>query len=298
MARALRESAGFPVIYDCHDFLHGLGNIASDILAAEADSLRDADLVLFSAPQLRQAHPEVRSSMLLRNGVDASHFQDARPLPGQPPAAGYVGALEDWFDVDCLEEAARANPDYRFVLVGRVDHAPVERLRSLANVDFAGEVSYDRLPELCASFQVGLIPFRINALTLATNPIKLYEYFSCGMPVVSTALPEVERMGDLAYVARSPEEFAAKVRQAMQENDPDRQKRRLEIAVRESWTDRASTLAERLKSLSVELPRDAAHRWVLARPERHCAADDVGVAGGGRRRTGIQYRRAPGSGRD
>jgi glycosyltransferase involved in cell wall biosynthesis len=255
VARALREAGGFPVIYDCHDFLSGFGNISSGILAAEADALRDADLVLFSAPQLRQAHPGVRSSMLLRNGVDAGHFQEARPSGGQPLAAGYVGALEDWFDIDCLEEAARSNPEYRFVLVGRVDHAPIQRLQALANVEFAGEISYDRLPEICASFRVGLIPFRINALTLATNPIKLYEYFSCGMPVVSTALPEVERMGDLAYVARTPAAFAAAVRQAMQENDAGRQKRRLEVAVQESWMDRASALAERLKGFAADLPR-------------------------------------------
>jgi len=255
VARALREAGGFPIIYDCHDFLAGFGNIANTILAAEADALRDADLVLFSAPELRQAHPGVRSSMLLRNGVDAGHFQDARPPAGQPPAAGYVGALQDWFDIDCLEEAARSNPEYRFVLVGRVDHAPIRRLQSLPNVEFAGEISYDRLPEKCASFRVGLIPFRINALTLATNPIKLYEYFSRGMPVVSTALPEVERMGDLAYVARTPAEFAAAVRQAMEENDTGRQERRLEIAVRESWMDRASALAERFKGFAAGLPR-------------------------------------------
>jgi glycosyltransferase involved in cell wall biosynthesis len=255
VARALREAGDFPIVYDCHDFLSGFGNIARSILAAEADALRDADLVLFSAPQLQAAHPGVRSSMLLRNGVDAGHFQGVRPSAGRPPTVGYVGALAEWFDIDCLEEAARSNPEYRFVLVGRVDHTPIQRLESLPNVKFAGEISYERLPEMCASFRVGLIPFRINALTLATNPIKLYEYFSCGMPVVSTALPEVERMGDLAYVARTPVEFAAAVRQAMQENDADRQKRRLEIAVQESWMDRASVLAGRLKGFSAGLPR-------------------------------------------
>jgi len=165
-----------------------------------------------------------------------------------------VGALQDWFDIECLEEAARANPAYRFVLVGRVDHEPIRRLAVLPNVEFAGEVAYDRLPEVCASFRVGLIPFRINALTLATNPIKLYEYFSCGMPVVSTALPEVERMGDLAYVARTPAEFASAVRRAMQENDAGRREQRLEVARQESWASRAGALAVRLQDFSITEP--------------------------------------------
>ena len=267
VARVLRKSRDFPIIYDCHDFLSGFGNVADSVLAAEAEALRQANLALFSAPELLRAHPDVRSAMLLRNGVDAGHFQDVLPASGQPPAAGYVGALQEWFDIDCLDAAARSNPDYRFVLVGRVDHAPILRLQSLPNVEFAGEVSYDRLPEVCASFRVGLIPFHINSLTLATNPIKLYEYFSCGMPVVSTALPEVERMGDLAYVARTPADFAAAVHQAMQENDPGRQQRRLEIAVQESWVDRAQALAERIAGLYVRLAADVAHRWILARAQ-------------------------------
>lgn len=257
VARALRKSESFPLVYDCHDCLSGFGNIASDILATEADLLRDADLVLFSSEALRQAHPAVRACMLLRNGVDAEHFQDARPAGARPQVAGYVGALEDWFDTACLEQAARANPDYRFVLVGRVDHAPISRLGSLANVEFAGEVPYDRLPAICSNFRVGLIPFRLNALTLAANPIKLYEYFSCGMPVVSTALPEVEGMGDLVYVARTPVEFAAAVRQAMLENDPARQRRRLELAAEESWMTRAQALAGKFAAFSATLPSTA-----------------------------------------
>ena len=243
VARALRESAGFPMIYDCHDLLSGFENIAGDIVAAEAQLLCEADLVLFSSEALRQVHHNVRASMLLRNGVDSEHFRAARAPGRRPAAAGYVGAMQDWFDIDCVEQAARANPDCRFVLVGSVDHPPIRRLQSLRNVEFTGEVPYDRLPEIFANFRVGLIPFRLNALTLATNPIKLYEYFSCGMPVVSTALPEVEGMGDLAYVARTPEEFGLAVRQALLEDDPARRRRRLEIAARENWMERARALA-------------------------------------------------------
>lgn len=243
VARTLRDSEGFPMIYDCHDFLPGFKNVAKDVLAAEADLLRDSDRVLFSSEPLQLAYPRVRASMLLRNGVDANHFRASREPGDSPPTAGYVGALEDWFDIECMEQAARENPACRFVLVGRVDYAPIRRLRALPNVEFTGEIPYDRLPGICSQFSVGLIPFRINALTQAVNPIKLYEYFSCGIPVVSTALPEVESMGDLAYVAQSSAGFVAAVRRAMMEDDLVRRSRRLEVAARESWMARAEALA-------------------------------------------------------
>jgi glycosyltransferase involved in cell wall biosynthesis len=253
-AGALRDTAGFSIIYDCHDLLSGFTNIASPIVAAEAELLRTADLVLFSSEALRQVHGgRVRASLLLRNGVDSEHFRAARAPAAGPLAAGYVGALQDWFDIDCLEQAARANPDCRFRLVGQVDYAPIRRLQFLRNVEFTGEAPYDRLPEMFAGFRAGLIPFRLNALTLATNPIKLYEYFSCGLPVVSTALPEVEAMGELAYVARTPEEFGLAVRRALREDDPARRQRRMEIAARENWMARATALAARLDALRQQL---------------------------------------------
>jgi hypothetical protein len=38
------------------------------------------------------------------------------------------------------------------------------------------------------------MPFKLNELTLASNPLKAREYLAAGLPVVSTAIPEVERL--------------------------------------------------------------------------------------------------------
>jgi hypothetical protein len=41
------------------------------------------------------------------------------------------------------------------------------------------------------SFDVGLIPFRLNELTASVDPIKYYEYRASGLPVISTAFGEM-----------------------------------------------------------------------------------------------------------
>ena len=41
------------------------------------------------------------------------------------------------------------------------------------------------------SFTVGLIPFKLNELTAAIDPIKYYEYRSLGIPVLSTHFGEM-----------------------------------------------------------------------------------------------------------
>ena len=247
VARRFRNESAFPMVYDCHDLLSGFQNICGDMIAAEADLLQEADLVLFSSQGLADRYRNVRKGLLVRNAVTFSEFQTVAASPElQPPVAGYAGALESWFDVEAVVEAAYQNPQCRFVLAGRIEFDPIRRLQALPNVEFTGEIPYSRIPELLREFRVALIPFRINPLTSMADPIKMYEYFSCGLPVVSTPLPEAQAMGDLVYLGATPAEFARQVTRALAEDDPSRRARRREIAVRESWNERARSISEAL----------------------------------------------------
>jgi len=187
-------------------------------------------------------------AILLRNGVDASRFLIAPLRDRETPAVGYIGALDHWFDTEALAAAARALPRFRFLLYGRVEHPPIRSLAAFPNVELRGEIPYQRLPEAMAEFDVALIPFRLTPLTLATNPIKVYEYFSCGLPVVSAPLPEViGQFPDLAYAAASPEEYVTQITRAARESDLELRARRRAVAERESWDARAATLLAALE---------------------------------------------------
>jgi len=98
-----------------------------------------------------------------------------------------------------------------------------------------------------------LIPFKINRLTLASNPIKLYEYLSAGKPVVSTALPEVcENASDLVYIARDEEDFVRKVEEAVKEAESPNKElimRRINFAKENSWEKRIETIEKLLQSI-------------------------------------------------
>jgi glycosyltransferase involved in cell wall biosynthesis len=153
-----------------------------------------------------------------------------------------MGALDRWFDCDAILEAARAHPALEFVLAGAVQDARILRLKECPNIRFTGEVPYAELRNLMATWAVATIPFLRNPLTLATNPIKLYEYFSAGLPVVGTRLPELELFSDLTYIADSPRQFAECIAKAMEETDATLPARRKAVAARETWTERANAL--------------------------------------------------------
>jgi O-antigen biosynthesis protein len=242
-ALEVKRRRGFPVVYDCHDLLSGFSNMAREIVAEEERALAEADVVVFSSQYLFDLHPEVHhKAAVVRNGVDAGRFAAKKRKCGtNPMVAGYVGAIEEWFDVEGVREAAAANPDCRFVLAGRVDFAPALRLKELPNVEMPGEVDREQVPELLQGFDIGLIPFKISELTKSADPIKLYEYFACGLPVASSRLPEVEHHGELVYITDA---FADAVGRALREDNPQLRERRREVAREGSWAARARELLQ------------------------------------------------------
>jgi glycosyltransferase involved in cell wall biosynthesis len=255
VARELKRRLGCRVIYDCHDLWSGFSRIHPDIVSAESDLFHLSDLVTFSSRWLMDAKLESSDhlgpkSLLIRNGVRLDDFDFLPPKPRSGRrTVGYAGALDFWFDVDTVRHAAKRHPEWDFVLFGRVEDREILTLHELPNVRLAGEVPYSSLRQHFDSVDVCMIPFRISPLTLATNPLKLYEYLACGLPVVSAPLPEVVDLGDLVYIANSPSEFVAQLENAMAENSTRRAEVRRSVAQRENWTTRCTTLSAHLRPL-------------------------------------------------
>ena len=248
VAKELRDSLNAPILYDWHDFLDGFGRIGADILTSEDDLVAAADQILVSSEFLREQALRRRADAgsrirMVRNAVNFEDFQTARDARAArlPEGArfGYIGALDHWFDTDLLFEVARLRPDYWFELVGRIEHRGFAKLEALPNVIFPGEVPYAALPELLRRWHAGLIPFRLNSLTRATDPIKLYEYLGAGLPVVSTPLPEVIRHGNSIHIAAKAEEFAAALDRTLVGDDPAALEWRFAKGREENWNSRA-----------------------------------------------------------
>lgn len=236
------------VIYDCMDEHSGFSNPSSELLAFEPILIREADMVTVSSQAL---YDKVAASnphtYLIRNAGEYDYF--SRPpesihaaLSGlQHPVIGFYGAIADWFDIELIAYLAERHHDWTFFLVGN-NYYSAERnpCKNLANVIFAGEQPYSELTRYLYGFDVCLIPFRQNQLTLATNPVKVYEYLSSGKPVVSTRLPELEHIGEeLLLLADTPMEFEAKIQQALLEAEKEKQsEERKQFAAMNTWRER------------------------------------------------------------
>ncbi len=214
------------LVYDHMDALEIFGGAARRIRRDHEELVRRADLVTVTAGALAD---EVRAMgiepLLVPNGVDFARFHstgrtppDLEPILAQrKPLIGYHGSLARWFDYDLLLGAARARPEWNFVLVGPADFDDswdLGALEAQENLHWLGPKEHSELPEYIACFDVATIPFRIDAITRACSPIKLFEGFAMGKPVVTTALDECRRYRG-AFVAESREDFVATLERAL-----------------------------------------------------------------------------------
>ncbi len=243
------------VVYDCMDHHAGFENNSGAVLDAENALVRDSELVIVTSGWLeREFKGKARSLTVIRNAGEYAAFAD-RPADvfkddlGRK-IIGYYGAIAEWFDVELVRRVAIENPDALVVLVGHDSVGARAWLDGLANVRLVGEVAYVRLPYWLHAFDLCLLPFKVIPLTLATNPVKLYEYLAAGKPVVAVDLPEMAQFGSLVQVAKDHDDFVAAVaRELSGPDDAAKPRRRQAFAAGQTWAHRADALDEALRAL-------------------------------------------------
>jgi glycosyltransferase involved in cell wall biosynthesis len=219
--------------------------------AAERELLERVDLVFAVNEPLvelkREINPETHLAL---HGVDHARFAAALdPATRVPddvarlehPVLGFYGALQDWVDFDLIADVAGRRPEWNIVLIGEVQ-SDVSAVSGLPNVHILGRRSKDELPAYCNAFDVGLIPYRISDQLEFRNPIKLREYLSAGLPVVSTPIPDVRRYGPLCAIADGPLEFEHAVETALALDTQVLREKRSGAMESETWEARVAEI--------------------------------------------------------
>jgi ADP-heptose:LPS heptosyltransferase/glycosyltransferase involved in cell wall biosynthesis len=280
------------VVYYAVDEMTAFGDRSEgerrEIRRKEEAMLRRADVAVGVSPRLharfRTVHPRSR---LLPNGADLEHFSPGslaaaelhpalRDLPDGPTLV-FVGQVDDRLDQELVVACARAIPELRVVLAGRVRRdVDVSALEREARVHLLGYVPYEELPSVLRAGDVCAVPYRVNELTRSCNPLKVFEYLATGLPVVSTPLDALAWCADVVRLASDREEFVDGVRDALRHGTEGREAR-LDRARSSGWDARVDDLEEILEEAAqVDDHRRAAR---AAPPDPRFAGDRMGRAG-------------------
>jgi glycosyltransferase involved in cell wall biosynthesis len=219
------------LVYDYVDSLDVFSGNRLELRRNHTHLLKKAAMVLATAQRLLAQVKDLRPDVIYcPNGCDYEHFARARQSCSEPPpddiakilefgkpVIGYHGVMARWFDTDLLLRLADQNKDFSFVLIGP-DHDGIlgsTALLSRSNIHWLGEKSYLELPDYLRCFDAAMIPFKLDEITHATSPVKLFEYMAAGKPIVTTPMQESSLYPGVLIGENAPE-FTARLIEAQQ----------------------------------------------------------------------------------
>ncbi|NOU73890.1 glycosyltransferase [Paenibacillus sp. LMG 31458] len=243
------------IVYDCMDDHEGFSTNSAGMLSKEESLINSSDMVVTSSSRLfEKAILKNENTVLIRNAGEYEHFSSKTELLTpelstlKGPVIGYYGAISDWFDIKLIEYLAKRNTNWNFVLIGDTFGCDISNVSEMKNVILTGEKPYSDLPQYLNGFDVCMIPFIVNNLTLATNPVKIYEYLAAGKPVVSVRLPELELISNVVKLASNYEEFEKLLQDSLKSNDQSDIDKRKTFASLNTWSNRYEVFKNEINS--------------------------------------------------
>ncbi|MCO5132357.1 MAG: hypothetical protein M9932_17665 [Xanthobacteraceae bacterium] len=224
----------------------------ADRVACVSPALADKMVQFSESPASIFLSPNATSQAFVE-AASVYRERRARTVGGRgQPVIGYFGHLtEAWFDFGLLIAAARAEPRWRFELIGfgapERDFPP--------NVHLIAAVPPLELPVRTARWDVGIIPFKQSALSRAVDPIKVYDYLSLNLPVVSVEMGELAKMPG-CYIYSDLDSFLSCCHEALR--DYARQAVAIPFDVqRNTWEHRLETFISEVLDAKQPEQRDA-----------------------------------------
>jgi glycosyltransferase involved in cell wall biosynthesis len=189
-------------------------------------------------PQLSYIDDSVRSP----NGMLESPELSKIPKP----RLGYLGGLAGRISLPLLGETLSRHPEWQFLSFDS------RKRLGLTNEHILPWRSREDLAGLLRGLDVGFMPYDCAIpKNLHCVPLKLFDYFASGMPVVSTPIVFLQEYHDLVYLGRTPDELEDAISQAfMEPADSPKRARRIAIAREHSMGRSAQILASILDELS------------------------------------------------
>lgn len=240
------------LFYRCADDITAFRDSCKTFEYFEEKIIQRADEVFVTAHSLIEKKQHLRNDLIyLPNGVGLDNFvRDKYDIPreyrnNRRKKCIYVGAIDRWFDSKLLLYCAEKLSNIDFYLIGplKID---LSILQNHKNIYILGKKNYNEVPDYLYYSDVSIIPFDVSTLTNSIAPIKLYEYMSVGLNVVSTNFKEMQYIDSPAFVAKDYNQFCNYIIRAIESEDKNR-KENINFAKQNTWEERFKAIESYLK---------------------------------------------------
>lgn len=179
------------------------------------------------------------------------------------PCIGFIGGINNRLDYSLLVTLAKNNPYWTFIFVGpqNIDHSvqtkdtsDIEKLKRLENVIFHSSISKELIPYVIKQFDICMIPYDISEpFNKFCYPMKLFEYFYFGKPVISTPIEELKQLKNFVKIASTATEWEKEVKTILTNKWSDNLRNQArQLAIRNSWKEKVNRVLLLIKSSEKE----------------------------------------------
>jgi len=236
--------AGVPIVYDYLDvmdeaagaYLKGIKKPIAEFVIRQIMKkvIGNATETITVSPSLAAAHLMERYNKpaclvnIIPNGVNTEIFKPYSKARGRIvcgiyddlPIIGYVGSVENWIDFELAIDSMKSIQAH-LVIIGSSLHTDyIENLKKMAmplknRIHFIDTVPYDTLPLYISGFDVGINPLKMSDHNKYSAGGKIYNYFACGIPCVSSECDPGVDAWDKLYTYNSRGKYMYRLFQAL-----------------------------------------------------------------------------------
>ncbi|OGU58106.1 MAG: hypothetical protein A2V66_11455, partial [Ignavibacteria bacterium RBG_13_36_8] len=255
------------IIFDCVDYHYqdtGITKRNKKICKSQLSNLLTISHYVFvnSKTLYSLYHPIRKDIVLVPQGcfIPNTHkHNEHHVLNIIKPIIGYQGGINNRLDYSLLYSIARSHQELLFVLWGPVQDEKLfhknklilfNKLKQLHNIIIGQSNTKDEIYSVVGQFNVAIIPYDINyEFNKYCYPMKLFEYFYMGKPVISTPIKELKRFTRFVKIGLTPEEWKKYIRQLLSKPWPNKYKiEQKKLAVENSWEHKINTITSFITS--------------------------------------------------
>ena len=208
--KACKEN-NVPIIHRTFDIVHELileKFLQKKVLKIEHDSYPKFDEVISNTPYMKTWAEKMggKNVIVIEQGVDSNVMQKLpkdnllmKKLDINPndKIVMYLGSILSHSGLEVIlnsiSNILKEIPNFKLLIVG--DGPNLSSLKQQAKklgisekIIFTGFVPYKEVPKFCSLANLCINSFRINDMTVKLSPVKIFDFMSCGKPVLATPL--------------------------------------------------------------------------------------------------------------
>jgi teichuronic acid biosynthesis glycosyltransferase TuaH len=163
----------------------------------------------------------------------------------------YLGTIASWLDIQSIKKSLSlfSKIVYFFVGPAEIDLSFDQRVIHIK------PVPHSHVKYIMSKADILVMPFIVNKLIEAVDPVKMYEYVSCNKPIIASAYYETLKFSNYANLYSSTDNYCALIEQILSFNNyppPNSIEELTDFRSKNSWQQRVDSINETLQQQNQE----------------------------------------------